>query len=59
MNNNIAKELWYERPNFIKEYKIISLLGSGTYGKVYKVKKKGHIFALKVIPLINQSPKLI
>ncbi len=44
----------------IQDYEIIKKLGSGAFGKVYKVKKKsnGEIIALKVIEIPETKPNL-
>ena len=48
-----------EKRKIIKDYIIISTLGKGSYGIVYKVKKKNdnNIYVLKQIPFDNLTPK--
>ena len=48
-----------EKRKIIKDYIIISTLGKGSYGIVYKVKKKNdnNIYVLKKIRFDNLTPK--
>lgn len=50
----------YHQSTKLSKYQILCVIGEGAYGKVYKVKnnKNGLLFAMKVIPMINKSPKL-
>lgn len=45
--------------NSLKDYKIINLIGTGSFGAVYKAEKNGHSYAIKIIrtDILHSSAK--
>ncbi|CAG0902692.1 unnamed protein product [Cyprideis torosa] len=59
--NHIASGLSSKESRFDQEFDVLSKLGAGSFGEVYKVKKKGteELYAIKEIPLTGNREEIL